>query len=57
MWGNIIIIVALLLLTIYGFVTLARFDKRTLASKTSRTSESRHDHHADPARKQRRPAR
>jgi hypothetical protein len=56
MWGDIIIIAAVLLLTIYGFVTLARFEKRMLASKSSRTSEDMHDSHADPARNQRRPA-
>jgi hypothetical protein len=51
-WGDIII-VAVVLLGIYDFVLLARFERRMLASKTSRSSGSMHDNYADLTRKQR----
>ena len=53
MWGDIII-VAVLLLGIYGFVLLARFEKRMLASQTRRSPGRMHGNYAGLARKQRR---
>jgi hypothetical protein len=40
-----------------GFLTLTRFETRTLSRRTNRTAESMYASYADPSRKQRRSAR
>jgi hypothetical protein len=54
MWWEYIVVPALLLLGIYGFLLLTGYEKRLLTRKTSRTAESMYDNYADSARKQRR---
>ena len=56
-WQNIILIVAVPILGIYCFLVIAGFEKRMLASKTSRTAENMHGTHANSAPKLRRRAR
>jgi hypothetical protein len=53
-WWMDIIVVALLILGVYGFLVLTGFEKRVLTRKTSRTAESMYDQYADPVPKQRR---
>ena len=57
MWWEYIIIAAVLLLGIYGFLTLTGFATRTLSRRTNRTAESMYASYADSPRKQRRPDR
>lgn len=52
-WMNFIVVPAVLLLGIYGFLSLVGFRKRMLTRKTDHTAESTYDNYADPVRKQR----
>jgi hypothetical protein len=56
-WWEYVIIAAVLLAGIYGFLTLTRFETRTLTRRTTRTAESMYASYADSLRKQRRYAR
>jgi hypothetical protein len=56
-WTDDIVVPALLLLGIYGFLVLIGFRTRMLTRKTDRTAESMYASYADPARKQRKQAR
>jgi len=56
-WWEYVIIAAVLLLGIYGFLTLTGFETRTLSRRTTRTAESMYASYADSLRKQRRYAR
>ncbi|HEY1323605.1 MAG TPA: hypothetical protein VGF32_25335 [Streptosporangiaceae bacterium] len=51
MWWIYIIVVAVLLLGIYGFLTMVGVETRWLSRKTSRTAESMYDSYADPPSK------
>lgn len=57
MWWEYVIIVAVLILGVYGFLALTRFETRVFSRRTSRTAESMYDSHADLNRAQRRYAR
>jgi hypothetical protein len=56
-WWQYIIIAAVILLGIYGFLTLTRFETRFLSRRTNRTAADMYPGYADPGRKQRRHAR
>lgn len=56
-WREYIIIVAVLIAGVYGFLVLTGFETRVLTRKTGRTAESMYDNYADSNRKQRRYAR
>lgn len=56
-WMDDIVVPAVLLLGIYGFLVLIGFRTRMLTRKTDRTAESMYPNYADPARKQRKQAR
>ena len=56
-WWEYIIIVAVLIAGVYGFLVLTGFETRVLTRKTRRTAESMYDNYADSNRKQRRYAR
>ena len=57
MWWEYIIIAAVLLLGIYGFLTLTGFETRTLSRRTDRTAADMYASYADSPRQQRRYAR
>ena len=54
MWWQYIIIAAVILLGIYGFLVFTRFETRNLSRRTNRTAADLYPHYADPLRKQRR---
>ena len=54
MWWQYIIIAAVILLGIYGFLTFTRFETRFMSRRTDRTVESMYPSHAGSLRKQRR---
>jgi hypothetical protein len=56
-WWEYVIIAAVLLLGIYGFLTLTGFETRVLSRRTTRTAADMYDSYADSSRKQRRYAR
>jgi hypothetical protein len=53
-WMDAIIVLAVLILGIFCFLVIARFEKRMLTRKTSRAAESTDGNHADPSHQQRR---
>ena len=57
MWWQYIIIAAVILLGIYGFLVFTRFETRNLSRRTNRTAADLYPHYADSLRKQRRYAR
>jgi hypothetical protein len=56
-WWQYIIIAAVLLLGIYGFLVFTRFETRNLSRRTTRTAEDMYPGYADSLRKQHRYAR
>ena len=54
MWWQYIIIAAVILLGIYGFLVFTRFETRTLSRRTKRTAADMYPQYADSLRKQRR---
>ena len=50
MWWQDVIIAAIMILGVYGFVVLVRFQTRTLTRKGDRTAEDLYDNYADPGR-------
>jgi hypothetical protein len=53
-WWQYIIIAAVILLGIYGFLTLTSFETRVLSRRTSRRAADLYPRYADSLRKQRR---
>jgi hypothetical protein len=53
-WWQYIIIAAVILLGIYGFLTLTSFETRVLTRRTARRAEDLYPHYADSMRKQHR---
>jgi hypothetical protein len=56
-WWQYIIIAAVILLGIYGFLVFTRFETRNLSRRTNRTAADMYPSYADSLRKQRRSAR
>jgi hypothetical protein len=56
-WWQYIIIAAVLVLGVYGFLVLIGFETRNLSRRTTRTAEDMYPSYADSPRKQRRYAR
>jgi hypothetical protein len=56
-WWQYIIIVAVIMLGIYGFLAFTRFETRFLSRRTDRTAADLYPHYADSLRKQRRQVR
>jgi hypothetical protein len=50
-WWEYVIIVAILILGIYGFRVLTGFETRTLTRKSNRTAESLYDNYTDSGRR------
>jgi hypothetical protein len=46
-WWIYLIVAAVLILGIYGFLTLAGFERRSLTRKTHRRAEDMYDNYAD----------
>jgi hypothetical protein len=57
LWWQYIIIAAVILLGIYGFLTFTRFETRFLSRRTDRTAADLYPSYADSIRKQRQYAR
>jgi hypothetical protein len=57
MWWQYIIIAAVILLGIYGFLVLTRFETWNLSRRTNRTAADTYPSYADSLREQRRYAR
>jgi hypothetical protein len=57
MWWQYIIIAAVILLGIYGFLVFTRFETRNLSRRTNRTAADMYPHYADSTGKQHRYAR
>ncbi len=57
MWWQYIIIAAVLVLGVCGFLALTGFETRNLSRRTTRTAEDMYPSYADSLRKQRRYAR
>jgi hypothetical protein len=57
MWWEYVIIVAVLALGIYGFLTMVGFETRMLSRHTDRAAESMYTGYAGLTRRQRRSAR
>jgi hypothetical protein len=55
-WMDAIIVPAVLILGIFCFLVIARFEKRMSARRTSRAAESSCGNNADPSHQQRRHA-
>lgn len=53
-WMDYIVVPAVLILGIYGFLVLVGFQKRVMTRKTDRSAESMYGNYADPPPKQRR---
>jgi hypothetical protein len=53
-WWQYIIIAAVILLGIYGFLVFTRFETRNLSRRTNRTAADMYPGYADSPRKQRR---
>lgn len=51
MWWIYIVVVALMVFAVYGFITFVGFNTRRLTSKTDRTAENMYDEFSDPPRK------
>jgi hypothetical protein len=56
-WWQYIIIAAVILLGVYGFLVLTRFETRNLSRRTKRTAADVYPSYVDSIRKQRRYAR
>jgi hypothetical protein len=56
-WWQYIIIAAVLVLGVYGFLVLTGFETRNLSRRTTRTAEDMYPSYAASLRKQRRHAR
>ena len=56
MWWQYLIIAAVILLGIYGFLVFTGFETRNLSRRTSRTAADLYPHYADSSRKRRRDA-
>ena len=56
MWWQYIIIAAVILFGIYGFLTLTKFETRVLSRRTTRRAADLYPNYADSLRKQRRNA-
>jgi len=56
-WWQYVIIAAVVLLGIYGFMVFTRFETWNLSRRTNRTAESMYPDYADSIRKQHRYAR
>jgi len=54
MWWQILIGAVVVIAVVYAFLTLVRFQTRSLSRKTDRTAADLYDSHADSLRKQRR---
>jgi hypothetical protein len=54
MWWQILIGAVVVIAVVYAFLTLVRFQTRSLSRKTDRTADDLYDSHADSLRKQRR---
>ncbi len=54
MWWEYLLIAAVLLLGIYGFAVMVRFQTKNLTRRTNRTPESMYSAYADRPRRQRR---
>jgi hypothetical protein len=52
-WWQYIIIAAVLVLGVYGFLVLTGFETRNLSRRTTRTAEDMYPSYADSLRKQR----
>jgi hypothetical protein len=48
MWWMYIVVVAVLALGVYGFVTLVRFQTRRFTTRTNRRAEDLYERYADP---------
>ena len=53
MWWQYIVIAAVILFGIYGFLVLTRFETRKLSRRTSRTAADMYPGYADSPRRQR----
>jgi hypothetical protein len=56
-WWQYIIIAAVIVLGIYGFLVFTRFETWNLSRRTTRTAQDMYPSYADPLHKQRRYAR
>jgi hypothetical protein len=56
MWWIYIVVVVVMALAVYGFISLAGFETRWLTSKTSRRAEDMYDRFSDSPRKRNRKA-
>jgi hypothetical protein len=56
MWWMYVVVVAILALGVYGFMTLVGFTTRRLTSKTDRRAEDMYDEFTDPPRTRHRPS-
>jgi hypothetical protein len=54
MWWQLLIGAAVLIIVVYAFITLVRFQTRGLTRKTTRTAADMYDDYADSPRRQRR---
>lgn len=52
-WWQYLIGAVVVIVVVYAFISLVRFQTRRLSSRTSRTAEQMYDSYADPLRKQR----
>lgn len=53
MWWQYLIGAVVVIVVVYAFISLVRFQTRRLSSRTNRTAEDVYDNYADPLRKQR----
>ena len=56
-WWEYLIGAVVVIVTVYAFVSVTRFQTRRMSSRTDRTAEDIYDKYADSPRKQRRYAR
>jgi type II secretory pathway component PulL len=54
MWWIDIVVVVLMALAVYGFLTIVGFNTRRLTRKTDRRAEDMYDSYADPPRRRHR---
>ena len=52
MWWQYLIGAVVVIVAVYAFVSLTRFQTRGLTRKTDRTAEDMYDSYADPPRRQ-----
>jgi len=57
MWWQYVIAAVVVILAVYGFISLVRFQTNRLTRRTDRTAQNMYDSYADSPRKQRRYAR